>query len=271
MSGPLHPVFRTALKAVLVLAVGVGSGIATVAQVNHEALAQTVSFGETEITATATGRVRTDELGRAAWGLSETDWESYRVLMAGPSGLWYSRLAPAMVLGINARTEAERMRFARIVWEQEKTRLDDLFAFNRAYQQIARAARRRPGFSVFEERLLQSPLPPAGQAGAAGGRITAFVMPDCENCASQVRRLTATGRPFDVFVVGADSDREIRAWASRAGIPVARVVSRSITLNHASGNRLRRAGHQPADLPLFFTGHDLQAPVPLQALTGPVP
>jgi len=231
----------------------------------HGIHAQATTLGETRIAETVTGQVDAGETGREAWGLSEADWESYQVLMKGPSGLWYPRLAPAMVLGINARTEAERRRYARMVWEQEKARLDALLAFNRAYQDIARSDRSRPGFSFFDALALpQSPV--LQPRAAVAGRISAFVTPDCPECERQIRELTALGRPFDVYVVGAGSDRDIRIWAQRAGIPVERVVSRAITLNHDSGRLMRRAGHDISDLPLFFAGRNLSTPVSLHGL-----
>ncbi len=103
--------------------------------------AQEASFGEstnTESVNTRIRRIERNETHRQAWGLSETDWSRYQDLLSGPSGLWYSHLAPTVVLGINAESDAERQRFAQIVWEQEQQRLDNLFAFNRAYQQVTR-------------------------------------------------------------------------------------------------------------------------------------
>jgi len=199
-------------------------------------------------------------------GLSQADWEACRTLMSGPSGLWYPHLAPAMVLGINARTDGERQRFARMVWERERQRLDALFAFSRSYQQVVRTERSRPGFSFFEETLLQPPPQDLARSGPDTGRIAAFVSPDCPTCDSGIRDLVASGRPFDVYVTDAGTDREIRLWARRAGIPPDRVVSRSITLNHASRSLLARTGYWPRDLPLFLAGSPDGTPVSLQSL-----
>ena len=257
---------RWTALAMVVGALGLGMLIAH----KHAALAQTATL-DLETTETVTGRIRTERTVREAWGLDETDWQRYQVLMEGPSGLWYAHLAPAMVLGINAGSETERMRFARLVWEQEQARLDALFAFNRAYQSIARTDRNRPGFSLFEEQLLRSPLPPPEETAVHGTRIQAFVAPGCPHCEDAIRALTASGRSFDVYVIGAGDDREIRAMARRAGIPVERVVERSITLNHAPGDRLVRAGHRIEDLPLFFTSRNLRSPVPLSMLAGGTP
>ncbi len=235
------------------------------------AFAQEAAFGESIATSVVNTRIREieqHETSRQAWGLSEADWSRYRDLMSGPSGLWYSHLAPTVVLGINAESDAGRQRFARIVWEQEQQRLDNLFAFNRAYQQVARNARSQPGFSLFEEQLLQSPRfssnPPSH--ASATSRITAFVRPDCPQCDRDIRLLVAVGKPMDIYVVGVQSDREIRNWATRVDIPLERVVNRSITLNHDSRNRLGRAGYPASSLPLFFANSDRDTPIDPESL-----
>ena len=79
----------------------------------------------------------------ADWGIRETDWQRYRELLRGPAGLHYRHLSPAFVLGLHAETDAERDRWAQVVYEEERRRLDRLFDFNRAYNRIARAERSR--------------------------------------------------------------------------------------------------------------------------------
>lgn len=52
----------------------------------------------------------TQELQQQAgqWGLSEEDYRRYRTLMEGPRGIQSPGLDPLTVLGIEARTDAER-------------------------------------------------------------------------------------------------------------------------------------------------------------------
>ena len=48
-----------------------------------------------------------------AWGLSDTEWKRYRTLMDGIRGsVSPATLSPIEVLGIHARDEAERTRYA---------------------------------------------------------------------------------------------------------------------------------------------------------------
>lgn len=233
-------------------------GVVPPAAVAQEAIAES-DARETGIVETAIGRVALTESSRQAWGLSETDWTTYKTLMEGPAGLWYSHVSPAIVLGINATSDAERSRFARIVYDQQVRRLDALFAFNRAYDEIARAEMAEPGFSFFQE-IAHAGLP--ASLDPSRSRILAFVGPDCPRCDHAVRELAASGRPVDIYFVAARTDRDISSWARSIGLPADRVRNRTITLNHDRG-ALARAG--TSALPALFLDRTLTRPVTLEA------
>lgn len=270
------PLLHWCFAALLLLA-GAGPSFS-----REETPAADIRITETRRTATVLGRpdiARTDiaRTGREAWGLSETDWNAYLELMEGPSGLWYAHLDPVFVLGINAATEAERDRFARMVYEQERRRIDALLAFNRAYQRIARAERGNPGFDFFDDRLLSPSAaagPGTGNAGMTAlidraldsppARIQLFVARDCERCAHAARTLATSGRELDIRYVGARSDGEISRWARAAGIPPERVRDRSVTLNHAR-DELAQTGRAVAGFPILFPDASLGSPVTLEA------
>ena len=230
--------------------------------VAQEATIQT-GVVDTEVVEITKSWVVVTESGREIWGLSETDWSTYTKLMQGPSRLWYSRLAPAFVLGINAKSESERERFARIVYDQERRRLDDLFAFNRAYQRIARAERSAPDFSYFGEFGTIGGLADITFPGTFPARILLFVGPDCPRCDQSVLDLVVAGWPFDIYYVDAGSNAEISRWARRIGLPPSRVRDRSITLNH-DGGALARAGISRSDLPVLFRDPSLKTSASLK-------
>ena len=254
------------LPALLLLA-GAGPSFSQEASVTgHTRITQT------ERTSAVAGPLDIARTNREAWGLDESDWKAYVRLMQGPSGLWYSHLPPAFVLGINATTESERDRFARMVHEQERRRIDALLAFNRAYQRIARDERERPGFSYFDETLLSQAAPASGQSSVQAlidrslntgpERIQLFVERDCERCTEAARTFSETGRELDIYYVDAASDLEISRWARNAGIPAGLVRDRTITLSHDHG-ALARAGHGQSNLPLIFRNSALVKPVSL--------
>lgn len=179
-----------------------------------------------------------DRLARE-WGLTAEDWSRYRQLMRGPLGVYSPNLDPLTALGIEARSEEERRRYAELQVRVEARRVDKLLAYQRAYD-------------AAWTRLYPHLLPVAGPAAEASsspigssepGRLAVFVKDGCSPCDERVRELQAAGRPFDVYVVGSRNDDEhIRAWAMRVGIDPARVRSRTITLNHDAGRWLSIGG-----------------------------
>ena len=70
----------------------------------------------------------------------------------------------------------------------------------------------------------------------------------------------ADDRPVDIYLVGGNSDEAIRTWAIRHNIPVEKVRSRQITLNHDGGLWLRYGqGQMPVILQQGENGWQLAA------------
>ena len=77
---------------------------------------------------------RTDIDPARVWGLSKTEWRRYRSLMQGIRGsVSPATISPIEVLGIHARDDAERRRYAELwaqaMWEDAER----ILAFQRAY------------------------------------------------------------------------------------------------------------------------------------------
>ncbi len=178
-----------------------------------------------------------------AWGLTEQDLTRYRSVMRGPEKLWYRTLDPVWVLGITAKTHAERLRYARVARDREQRRVHRELAFQRAYdlawkeQGVAPidltklAQRQQPAIQT----ALQSPLP---------NRQALFVDIACHTCAQPVRGMLQAKQSggWDVYVAGAEDDDAIRRWARDVGIEPERVRSRAVTLNHDEGRYFRLTG-----------------------------
>ena len=271
MTDRLHSVFLLApwvhVRILFLLMVLVFTAVLPAVAVHSQGANLSSESGavNSETVETVTGHVSLTETSRKAWNLSESDWQTYTSLMRGPSGIWYPGLSPAAVLGINASTDAERDRFARIVFEQERRRLDQLFDFNRAYARIARAERSQPGFGYFGEFEGASGLAGLQSTGLLRSRLIIFVGQDCPACDRAVQDLTRSRRPFDVYYTGASSDAEIQRWARRIRLPTERVRDRTITLNHDTG-LLSRAGRSARDLPILFRDPSLANPVALESV-----
>ncbi|OGA58493.1 MAG: integrating conjugative element protein [Burkholderiales bacterium RIFCSPHIGHO2_01_FULL_64_960] len=178
----------------------------------------------------------------AEWGLNPQEWSRYRELMEGPLGTYSPNLDPLSALGIEARTDEERQRYAELQVKAEARRVEKLLAYQRAYD--AAWQRLNPGMQRVN---LPDDKAVAG-ATRGSGRTAVFIKDGCEACGQLVQRLQSSGAEFDLYMVGSrHDDARIRDWAKREKVDPARVRSGSITLNHDRGRWLSLG--LPGDLP----------------------
>lgn len=194
-----------------------------------------------------------DEQHARDWGLRAAEWVRYQELMRGPLGVYSPHLDPLTALGIEARSDEERRRYAELQVQAEAARVEKLLAYQRAYDDA---------WQRLNPSLQRVMLPGAGTASTPGmstpsARAAVFVKDDCPACDALVQRLQANGGEFDLYMVGSRADdARIRAWARRVGIDPARVQARTITLNHDAG-RWRSLG-LPGELPAVVREMDGQ-------------
>ncbi len=187
---------------------------------------------------------RANEQHARDWGLSVDEWTRYRDLMQGPLGIYSPNLDPLTALGIEARSDQERQRYAELQVQGEARRVEKLLAYQRAYDDA---------WQRLHADMPRVILPDAGPAlsqvvPAASGRLAVFVKDACPACDQVAQRLQAAGMEFDIYVVdGRADDARIRAWAQHIGIEPAKVRSGQVTLNHDSGRWLSLG--LPGDLP----------------------
>ena len=176
------------------------------------------------------------------WGLRSEEWARYRQLMQGPLGIYSPNLDPLSALGIEARSDEERNRYAELQVQAESRRVGKELAYQRAYD----AAWKRFSPGQLRVNLPGAQAPGVGNKGS--GRLAVFVKADCPPCEQRVRQLQTAGTVFDVYMVGSrQDDARIRQWAGQAGIDPSRVRARTITLNHDAGRWLSLG--LPGDLP----------------------
>ncbi len=207
---------------------------------NAHAQSATTASSATRVTQTesqATIDARQEQRRAEAWGLKREEWTRYRELMHGPLGIYSPNLDPLTALGIEARSEEERKRYAQLQARMEGVRVEKLFAYQRAYDEAWKEL--HP--NLPRVRLTQLGEPQHGVPGSANdARIAVFVKAECPACDTRVLALQAVGRPFDLYMVGTrGDDGAIRAWASRIGIDPKKVHARTITLNHDAGRWLQ--------------------------------
>jgi len=183
-----------------------------------------------------------DERVPSEWGLNPQEWARYRDLMEGPLGTHSPNLDPLSALGIEARTDEERRRYAELQVQVEARRVEKLLAYQRAYDEAWK--RLNPGMQRVN---LPDDKPGAG-ATRGSGRTAVFVKDGCAACGQLVQRLQSSGAEFDLYMVGSrQDDARIRDWAKRANVDPAHVRGGTITLNHDGGRWLSLG--LPGDLP----------------------
>lgn len=183
------------------------------------------------------------------WGLTEQEWSRVEALQAGPRGYWSPGLDPLTLLGVEARDEAERQRYAELQVRLEAQRAERELAYQRAYD----AAWAR----LYPELLPVQGLAAPPLASPVAPRLALFVASDCPPCRRRVQQLQSSGAAFDLFLVDSqDDDQRLRAWARDLGIDPARVREGRITLNHGQSSWRPLAGSGP--LPATFQPVDGQ-------------
>ncbi len=80
------------------------------------------------------------------WGLREEELDRFRTLMQGPLGTYSPNLDPLSALGIEARTDIERQRYALLQVDAEAARVEKLLSYQRAYDQAWKD--RYPGMAL---------------------------------------------------------------------------------------------------------------------------
>jgi integrating conjugative element protein (TIGR03759 family) len=183
---------------------------------------------------------------RGQWGLDETEWQRYQALMAGLRGsLSQPSISPLEVLGIHARDEAERKKYARQFAEAMRQDTERVLAFQREYQQ-AWAELNPSGLMVDPSRLPASSTGRNTAGFQTGDRLLLFVKTrDCQACDNLLATALAgqrAGAQLDIFVAGAASDDGIRSWARQHNIDPEDVRRKRTTLNHDSGQLAQVAG-----------------------------
>ena len=188
------------------------------------------------------------------WNLSETEWSRYQTLMQGIRGsISPPTISPIEVLGIHARDEAERQRYAETWARAMHEDAERILAFQRAYDTAAkRLYSNEPLIDVTRLPDKTEDITPF----QSDDRLLFFTRPDCPACDGLMNRLlknidAVSGIDIYLMDVAPGDDAAVRAWASTHRIEPDWVRSRRITLNHDSGS-LGRLTHGQSDVPSVF-------------------
>jgi integrating conjugative element protein (TIGR03759 family) len=146
-------------------------------------------------------------------------------------------LSPIEVLGIHARDQTERRRYAehwaRIMHQDAERILE----FQRAYQ--AALARLYPGVQLVDVARLDDRTP-LGADLNPGDRLLFFTRTGCARCDLVLSRLLDRVQSIgglDIYLLGVPvgDDPAVRAWARSRAIPPDLVQTGVVTLNYDDG------------------------------------
>ena len=186
-----------------------------------------------------TNTLSASDLARARiWDLSEVEWHRYKQLMQGIRGsISPSTISPIEALGIHARDEAERQRYAEIWARAMHEDVDRILEFQRAYD--AAGKRLYPNEPLIDIDRLPGKTEET-VSFQSSDRLLFFVRPACPVCDVMLKKLLkrineVSGIDIYLTDVAPGDDVAVRDWASAHQIEPEWVHSRQITLNHDGG------------------------------------
>ena len=229
---------------------------------------------EQSVETSATERIDSKTLRAELWGLDASEWQRYQSLMQGIRGcVSPATLSPVEVLGIHARNDDERRRYAEQWAVMMRDDAERILAFQRAYD----GAQQR----LFAGGLLIDPhalaavrgnqIEPTKWVWRPDDRVLFFADTQCPTCDAVLERLVSQITQFagiDVYLVdvAAGDEDDIREWAASKQIDPLWVSEHKMTLNidgGALGEVTAYTGQQAQQLPLLVVRREGQlAPLP---------
>lgn len=165
------------------------------------------------------------------WQLTTEEWSLYETLKKNsPWALWDNNASPLAILAHYAESPEEKRRYARIEAELDTWRQYRVTEFQTLYDKER---------SIVHERYvewIQKRLPTLATIKPYEKLRLFIQVGSCDvHCRSLMSRVLKTQAKVDIFVLGATTDEQIFKWAESAGVPVERVKTKEITLNHDKG------------------------------------
>jgi len=190
-------------------------------------------------------KVNDEQVRRKLWGLNKTEWKRYKELMMGMRGsISPSTVSPIEVLGVHAKTDVERKKYAEIWARKMHEDADRIIAFQNAYDEAdKRLYGNQPviDFKKLKKKLILG----SQQSGyTPQDRVVIFIKTaKCLQCGPAVKKILSDERllnnQIDIYFIDTSAekdDKKIRNWAVREEIPKQRLKTGRLTLNHDNGN-----------------------------------
>ncbi len=223
------------MKTIIVSIALVVSHPVVAAELSHTQVKET---GQDTSSTVASALSPTDLTRANLWDLSETQWQRYQQLMQGIRGsISPSTISPIEVLGIHARDQAERQRYAEVWARAMYEDAGRILAFQRAY--VVATKQLYPNESLIDINRLPKKTQEKRPLQSTD-RLLFFVRSECPACDLLLGKLLQRIDEIsgiDIYLTGIASadDTAVRTWASTHQINPELVRSRRITLNHDGG------------------------------------
>ena len=229
-----------------------GVVLTTLVAANLYAVERTsLSLSDTEVK-----KIQSDDSGQQdaiVWNLTPEEWSRQQDLMKGIRGrLSDPGISPIEVLGIHARSDVERIRYARmwakLMYEDSVRVLQFQRAYDAAIDEILQ------GESLIDEHRLRELHVDDAPELLASDRILIFLTLDCDVCDivfNRTLKLIQQVSGIDVYFVGVSSQDEIRKWAGRVSLDPTLVARQSLTLNIDQG-LLKSLRQDEKEVPYVF-------------------
>lgn len=192
------------------------------------------------------------------WNVTPKEYARYQELMKGVRGsISPANISPIEVLGIHARTDAERMKYARIWANIMDKDTKQVLAFNKAYSQ-AWVEKGSPDMVDMSKLDLGVSTK---KTESVTGRELIFVTKledGCKPCNAKLESMLQSlviDKSLGVDIYFADSTGKsksvIRQWASTHNIDTKLLKSGRLTLNHGA-DVVAKLKLSPTNLPATF-------------------
>ena len=190
---------------------------------------------------------RIERLARQ-WQVSSEAWTRYEEIMKGEGRYHWKDVDPIVVLGIYAKDDTERKRYARLAAAKEHQRQTRFIQFNQAYvEEFDHLYGQQPimDLAQFYERYRQSDVSVAIRDASTsatpestiGDRFVLFTNTECAGCDDWFRKIRdqkSLGTTIDLYFIN-DDKQAIGRWAKDMAIDPSELDDGAITLNLDTG------------------------------------
>lgn len=133
----------------------------------------------------ANGLTDSDKVAGQIWGLSTEEMGRVKMLMKGPRGAFsVGNISPIEVLGIHAKSEAERIKYAEMFAKAFHADVERSLAWNKEFYMAM--ARLYPNEPVYDYKKAVKADAPVGSADVAG--VPRFLLKSEQKTAAPARR-----------------------------------------------------------------------------------